>query len=125
MKTLAVCSLIMIMSFAAAAWAGVKNTRTGTTYGSINSAVADALSGDTLLISTGMYKPDWISCSSKNLEILGGYSADYLTYVDRDLTVIDGSSYGASFSVSTSLLDSVTLTGASHGFQANSRAIIT
>ncbi len=117
---------ISLLALALPALAGVTNITHPAYYSTVHDAVSVAVDGDTLLVSTGRYAPDWISIGSKNLCILGGYRMDFSAQL-AESSVLDGGSYVASVSQSTSLFSRLTLTGAmnGHGLQANSSALVT
>ncbi len=107
-------------------WAGVTNITHPAYYSTIHDAVNAAIDGDTLLVSTGRYAPDWISMSAKRLQILGGWTHDFSAQLPVN-SVVGGVSYVAGVGGGTCLLQRLTLTGVSAGFglQGNSGAIIT
>jgi len=107
--------------------AGVTNITHPAYFSTVHDAVSAAVHGDTLLVSTGRYASDWISISDKNLRILGGYRLDFSSQLGAAASsVLDGGSYVASVSKSTSVFNRLALTGArGHGLQANSSALVT
>jgi hypothetical protein len=106
--------------------AGVTNITHPAYYSTVHDAVGAALDGDTLLVSTGRYAPDWISLGAKRLQILGGYRLDFSAQLGAN-SVLDGNAYVAAIGGGTCLLQRLTLTGALNGYglQGNSSAIIT
>jgi len=115
--------LLSIVLFASSCFAIITNIDTRTTFSTMQSAVSAAISGETLLVSTGRYT--YMGVNSKNLTIIGGYTPDFSAQVSYSATILDGGSYCATFSISTSVVEGLTFTDASFGIQLNSRSVVT
>ena len=115
--------LLSIVIFASSCFAIITNINSGATYSIMQNAVAAADSGDTLLVSTGQYT--YMQVVDKNLTILGGWTPDFSVQVSYDETILDGISYCASFTHSTSLVEGITFTGANYGMSVYNQSIVT
>jgi len=117
MKARTICLMIMFIIVPAAvprAFAAVTNVTHPAYYASITSAVNAALSGDQLLVSTGLYIEN-IVLAGKGLSIAGGYSASFQTRTNNaQLTVVQGAAFGPVCSIGTGgglILDGLSITG--------------
>jgi len=120
MKTRILLSIVLLAS---SSFALVTNINSGATHATMQNAVAAADSGDTLRVSTGQYT--YMQVSSKNLTIIGGYAADFSSHVSYDDTIMDGYSYCASFTYSTSIVEGLTFTSANYGMSVYNNSIVT
>ena len=82
-----VACLTVLLVWALNANATVKIIRTGSTYATITGAVAVALSGDRLNVSTGAYVEN-VSVDGKALTIEGGYALDCVTPIPSAVSLI-------------------------------------
>ncbi|MCX7846746.1 MAG: hypothetical protein N2595_01760, partial [bacterium] len=72
-----VCGMVVFVTVPV--WAVVTNiTSGGGLYGTIQAAVDAANNGDTLLVSTGVYR-ERVFIAQKSVNLLGGYFADFVT----------------------------------------------
>ena len=117
MEARAICLMILFIIVPAAvprAFAAVTNVTHPAYYVSITSAVNAALSGDQLLVSTGLYIEN-IVIAGKGLNIAGGYSADFQFRTNNaQLTVVCGAVGGPVCSITTGgglQLEGMSLTG--------------
>ena len=101
----------------------VTNINSGAAHSAIQDAVVAANSGDTLLVSTGQYNYMWLS--GKSLTILGGYTADFSAQVSYTNTILSGSSYCASFPVSTSTVEGLTFSNSKRGITVRHGSLVT
>lgn len=91
----------------------VKNTRTSSTYATLTGAVAAALSGDTLLMTTGRFS-EVVFIGAKNLALVGRYNSTFSVRLPGSTTLVapvTGS--GSVFSISNAsvTLDSLDISG--------------
>ena len=116
----ACCLLFTSRSFAI-----VTNINSGVTHEAIVDAVDAADSGDTLLVSTGLYSYVSLNIVNKNLTIIGGYALDFSDLISSYDTVFEASGYCISFSHSTSTVERLTLTGSITGMESYNSSIVT
>lgn len=95
--------------------AGVTNIVHAGYYQHVRDAVAAAHDGDVLLVSTGVYVPDWICVSNKMLQILGGYASDFSRQLGLQ-TAIRGNDYAALVWGGTALFERLMFTTAGAGY---------
>jgi len=114
---------LIIALLASTSFALVTNINSGATHSAIQDAVTAASSGDTLLVSTGNYT--YMSVANKNLTIIGGYTPDFSSQVNYYNTILDGYSYCADFSRSTSTVEGLTFTGSSRGMHVYNYSVVT
>ena len=91
----------------------VKNTRTSSTYATLTGAVAAALSGDTLLLTTGRFS-EVVFIGAKNLALSGLYDSTFTVRIPGGTTLVrpaapDGSVF--TISNATVALDSLDIAG--------------
>ena len=116
-----ICCLLLVTHASAI----VTNINSGATHEVIQDAVDAAASGDTLLISTGQYDYVSLNIGNKDLEIKGGYSEDFSTYISPNATILNAENYCAAFNFSTSIVEGLTFTGAITGMDLNSFSFVT
>ena len=110
MKTFLGLALLVILTVAASAVV-VISTNPVHDYIQITNAVAQASSGDTILISTGVYA-EVVRIGSKNLMLDGGYNHDGTAKVIGQQTVLDAGSFvssGSVLDISNSVVNLATL----------------
>ena len=121
-------SLLLVaccLLFTAKSFALVTNINSGATFGTIDGAVTAADSGDTLLVSTGLYSYVSMFLDNKSLSIIGGYNPDFSVQVSSYDTVFEAQGYGVSFSHSTSYIERLTFTGGITGIESYNSSIVT
>ena len=100
--------------FAAGAGAeAVKNVRTSATYGTLTGAVAAALGGDTLLLTTGRFS-EVVFIGAKNLTLSGLYNSTFTVRIPSGTTLVrPASADGSVFTISNAAvtLDSLDIAG--------------
>ncbi len=111
--------------FTASSFALITNINSGATFGTIVGAVAAATSGDTLLVSTGLYSYSTLEVKNKNLSILGGYSPDFSAQISFTDTVFDAQTRCIEFSRSTSLVKRITFARSTLGMGVFENSIVT
>ena len=116
-------TLIFCLLIASSSFALVTNINSEATHSAIQDAVVAANSGDTLLVSTGQYDYMWLN--GKSLTILGGFSADFSAQVSYTNTILSGSSYCASFPVSTSTVEGLTFSNSKRGITVRHGSLVT
>lgn len=90
-----IIAMTLVCGFSATTWAAVTNvTSGGALYTSIQAAVDAANNGDTLLVSTGVYK-ERVVISQKSVSLLGGFWANFLRRTNvAALTCVDAEGSG-------------------------------
>ena len=91
----------------------VKNTRTTLTYPSLTGAVAAAVSGDTLLLTTGRFS-EVVFIGSKSLALVGRYNSTFSVRIPGGTTLVAPvTGAGSVFSISNAsvTLDSLDISG--------------
>ena len=117
--------ILTIALLASSCFAIVTNINSGATHEVIGKAVDAADSGDTLLVSTGVYQYVSMDIDDKNLIIIGGYAIDFSSQVSYDDTVLEAQNYCVSFSHSTSTMERLTFTGALTGMDVFDYSLVT
>lgn len=110
------CGLALAIGWVAATQGeavGVKNQRTSNTYGTLTGAVAAALSGDTLLLTTGTFS-EVVFIGAKNLTLAGLYNSTYTVRIPGGTTRVQPAALaGSVFTISNAsvTLDSLDISG--------------
>jgi predicted outer membrane repeat protein len=123
-----VCCLLLTaycLLFSSTSFAIITNINSGATHEAIVDAVDAADSGDTLLVSTGLYSYVSLNIINKSLTIIGGYALDFSDLISSYDTVFEASGYCISFSHSTSIVERLTLTGSVTGMESYNSSIVT
>ena len=116
--------IVYCLLFTSSALAIITNINSGATFSTMHDAVSAAISGETLLVSTGQYIS--IVVSDKNLTIIGGYTPDFSAQVSYTETIINsGATYSSRFNFSTSVVEALTFTGSECGINLRSGSLIT
>ena len=116
MNKWAVCGLALAIGWVAATQGeavGVKNQRTSTTYGTLTGAVAAALGGDTLLLTTGTFT-EVVFIGAKNLTLSGLYNSTFTVRIPGGTTLVKPAALdGSVFTISNAsvTLDSLDISG--------------
>ena len=114
MKNWAGCCFAAAWLFSTGAGAeAVKNVRTSATYGTLTGAVAAALGGDTLLLTTGRFS-EVVFIGAKNLALSGLYNSTFTVRIPSGTTLVrPASADGSVFTISNAAvtLDSLDIAG--------------
>ena len=112
--------IIALYILTATCFAGVKINGIGAEYASITTAVNNAVNGDVLIVTTGLYE-EAVNIYGKDISIDGNYNFDYTTKASGNTIINPPAFFGSCIDFSNSIVEliDIELTGSSFFWPGN------